>query len=425
MIGWIKKKFNSISGYVEKQFFDYMVFFGLIFVVIYFFTYLVEIITANLGLTYYVYNLYSSICCIYIICKLIFTIRDKGTKSLLTYQFLINFRPKYYSIYLESLFIFLFFSYIVYKISAYNENVFGLILITAMIGKIYISVLINNLGKILLNKKVEAMYAGNEIKVKIYDEIFQDSIFLIDHLHDSVMATMQDKINSEKLKTDLITNISHDLKTPLTSIINYVDLLKYEKDDQERERYTEILSYNAKRLKSLLVDLIYASKTGTGNVELNMEPIELNELVLQVYGQFDSDFDKKNLSFEYNDIKDRIVMLTDGSKLSRVIENIFSNIVKYSEEATEVYGESNVVDNNIILTFKNKSKNKIEGDSNNLLNQFVRGEKSRHSEGSGLGLYIAKNLVEILGGNIYILSQDDYFILTLKFKITGIKRNNK
>lgn len=425
MLGLIKDKFNSIDGYVEKQIFDYTIFFGLLFVVIYFFIYFIEIITAILGLTFYVYNFYTMITLFYIIYRILDTIRHKGTKCLLTYQFIINFRPKYYNIYIESLFTFIFFFYIIYIVSTYNENVFGLLFITAIIGKIYVSVLINNLGKILLNKKVEAMYSGKEARVKIYDEIFQDSVFLIDHLHDSIIATMQDKINSEKLKTELITNISHDLKTPLTSIINYVDLLKYEKDEDERKRYTEILSYNATRLKSLLVDLIYASKTGTGNIDLEMEAIELNELVLQVYGQFYSDFEKKKLSFEYNDIKDRIVMLTDGAKLSRVIENIFSNIVKYSQEDTEVYGESNVEGDYISLSFKNKSKDKLEEDSKNLLNQFVRGEKSRHSEGSGLGLYIAKNLVEILGGEIYIKSQDDYFILTLKFKITGIKKSSK
>ncbi len=422
MFNWIKKSFNDIDGHIEKQITDLLLYFSVGFILIFSVSYFIENVIDYYNFSVIISMIYFIIAFSFSIVKIAIIIYRKNKNAFLIYQFISNFKPKYYDIYVEALLILLFLIYTMATIMATNRNLFGLIFIGGILAKIYISILINDLGKILLNKKVEAMYSGKDIDVYIDDDIYKDSVYLINHLHDSVINTMQDKINSERMKSELITNISHDIKTPLTSIINYVDLLSHETDEDEKKRYIEILDYKAKRLKTMVIDLIYASKTGTGNIDLEMEVVELNELVLQVYGQFDSDFDKLNLDFEYNDKKKVIMMMTDGDKLSRVIDNIFSNIIKYSKPNTKVYGESDIVDNCIILRFTNISKNKIDVSADELMRQFVRGERSRHSEGSGLGLYIAKNLIELLGGSSNIIIDGDQFTYEIKFKVTKKKK---
>ena len=425
MITWIKRKFRSIDGYVEKQIVDLLLYFSFGFILVFTFSFFVENIVNIYNFSIIFSLIYFGLAFFFSVVKIIMTIIKKKKNAFLIYQFLSNFKTKYYNIYAESLLILLFLVYTMATIMVTNRNLFGIIFIGSILAKIYISILTNNLGKILLNKKVEAMYSGKDIDVYIDDDIYKDSVYLINHLHDSVINTMQDKINSERMKTELITNISHDIKTPLTSIINYVDLLNHEKDENEKQRYIEILEYNAKRLKTMVIDLIYAAKTGTGNIDIEMEVVELNELVLQVYGQFDSDFSKEALDFEYHDKRKTVLMMTDGAKLSRVIENIFSNIVKYSKPRTKVIGECDVIDDSIILKFSNVCKNKIEVSAKDLMGQFVRGEKSRHSEGSGLGLYIAKNLIELLGGTSKISLDGDLFIYEIIFKVTRKKKKNK
>ena len=425
MINWIKKSFRSIDGYVEKQLVDLLLYFSFGFILVFTVSFFIENIINVYNFSVAITLIYAMFAFVYSMVKVVRTIYKKKKNAFLIYQFISNFKGKYYNIYVESLLTLIFLMYTMATIMVANRNLFGIVFIGAILAKIYISILINNLGKILLNKKVEAMYSGKDIDVFIDDEIYKDSVYLINHLHDSVINTMQDKINSEKMKTELITNISHDIKTPLTSIINYVDLLNHETDESEKKRYIEILEYNAKRLKTMVIDLIYASKTGTGNIDIEMEVVELNELVLQVYGQFDSDFNKMGLEFEYNDKRKTVLMMTDGAKLSRVIENIFSNIVKYSKPNTKVYGECDVVNDNIILKFSNISKNKIEVSAEDLMGQFVRGERSRHSEGSGLGLYIAKNLIELLGGTSKISIDEDRFVYEINFKVTRKKKIDK
>lgn len=286
-----------------------------------------------------------------------------------------------------------------------------------LVYKIAISILKNYLGKVLLNRKIESLYNGEYEDIFINDTTFNNSIFLMDNLYSAMKNSIDAEYRSEKLKTELITGVSHDIKTPLTSIINYVDLVKRAKTEEKREEYLEILSYNAKRLKSMIVDLIEASKTGSGSVDLNLQVIELNELILQTYGQFDKDFEKNGLKLEYNSFKDNIFIKLDADRLNRVFENIFSNIVKYSEEKSIVNVDITNNKNKLKIAVKNKSKIKYDKDIKNLQDRFIRSTNTESIEGSGLGLYIAKASVELLNGEFQIRLDRDYFIVEIFFAI--------
>lgn len=234
-------------------------------------------------------------------------------------------------------------------------------------------------------------------------------------IKDSMYQAAQNQVKSQKMKTELITNLSHDLKTPLTSIINYADILsKKETMDEEARNYIHILGRNSERLKSMIINLIDASKTGSGNITLEPVIIDFNELVNQIYGDSAADYESRNLNFVYEADSEDIPIYTDGNVLSRVIQNLFSNVYKYARPDTEVWGHSSVVGDKIFFSLKNKSKNKINISKEELQNQFIRGDKSRTTEGSGLGLYIAKNLVEILGGEFRIVVDDDNFQVFLE-----------
>lgn len=237
-----------------------------------------------------------------------------------------------------------------------------------------------------------------------------EAIMDLIRIKDQMYRAAQASVASQQMKTELITNISHDLKTPLTSIINYADILsKKMVMDEEARNYIRVLGRNSERLRSLIIDLIEASKTGTGNVNLEPAIIDFNELVSQIYGDFDNDYQKKGLEFIYEPGAEDVPIYTDGNVLSRVIQNLFSNVYKYSLEKTRVYGKTHITEDRIYFNLKNISKNKLNVSADHLQNQFIRGEKSRTTEGSGLGLYIAKNLVEILEGEFRIVIDGDYF----------------
>jgi len=230
---------------------------------------------------------------------------------------------------------------------------------------------------------------------------------MLDHINEDVQISIDSQLRSERLKTELITNISHDLKTPLTSIINYTDLLKsHQFKDDTALSYVNALDRNSQRLKSLITDLVDASKTETGNVNIYIEKLELNELISQVYGEFDTSFNKKNISFIFNPEED-VFVLADGNHLGRVLENIIGNANKYTLENTRIYGVVNEEDEFISFSLKNVSKDELNISPDELMEQFVRGERSRNTEGSGLGLYIAKNLMQLMNGELLIAINGD------------------
>ncbi|NMB15004.1 MAG: sensor histidine kinase, partial [Gallicola sp.] len=200
---------------------------------------------------------------VFTLIKLIKDISKYGKHSFLTYEMVGNFSVKYTGVYIES-FLVIVFMYVAFDfIRQTNSDAVGLLLIAAIMYRATISVIKSNMGKIVLNKKVEKLYNGMVSEEIFLEKTISETLYLLDHLYGSMQESMEEKLKSERLKTELITNISHDIKTPLTSIINYVDLLKNEENDTEKEKYINILDYNSRRLKSMVLDLIDASKTGT------------------------------------------------------------------------------------------------------------------------------------------------------------------
>lgn len=416
---WLKRIFDSIDGYIEDQIFYLVLFFGIQYLLL---NILTEILTKGIFNIDGIFKIYVVVLLVY---KLYKTIKKYGIHSFLTIDFILGFRFKYFMVYLECLVIEIFLIIAFFYIRADNEELLGIYSMAIIIQKISASVMENYLGKVLLNRKIEALNEGKNIDVSIVEDTYSESIYLIDHLYDSMKKSLDAKYKSERLKTDLITNISHDLKTPLTSIINYVDIVKNTDNEEERKKYIDILDFNAKRLKSMVIDLIDASKTGTGNIDLNYEIIELNELILQVYGQFDARFEEKNLEFDYDSFSDNIFINVDGDQLSRVFENLIGNAVNYSRENSKIIVRISVSDNHLVISLSNETEEKIEVKSEDLLEQFVRGEKSRSSEGSGLGLYISKNIIELMKGKLNIKIEDNKFIVLISFKIKTNKKKVK
>lgn len=240
-------------------------------------------------------------------------------------------------------------------------------------------------------------------------------------IKNAVEASMKD----ERMKTELITNVSHDIKTPLTSIINYVDLVKREDVDNERVRsYIKVLDEKSQRLKQLIDDLVEASKISSGNINLNFEKINLTELLNQTIGEFSEKFEQKGLSIVMNGNASNVVIEADSRSIFRVIENLFNNVYKYALERTRVYVSINCIGRDGIqvqemaeIIIKNISASELNCNPEELTERFIRGDESRTTEGSGLGLSIAKNLTEAQNGTFEIQLDGDLFKVILTFPI--------
>lgn len=227
---------------------------------------------------------------------------------------------------------------------------------------------------------------------------------------------VEERMKSERLKTELITNVSHDLKTPLTSIINYADLLGSENLEQERvSEYAEVLLRQSKRLKKLLDDLMEASKATTGNLEVNPERCEVGVLLTQAAGEYEQRFAEKELELRTDQPETPVYILADGRHLWRVFDNLLNNICKYAQENSRVYLSLEQRDGHACVIFRNMSKYALNIPAQELEERFVRGDKSRHMEGNGLGLSIAKSLVELQNGKMEIVTDGDLFKVILTF----------
>lgn len=243
----------------------------------------------------------------------------------------------------------------------------------------------------------------------------------VNHIRDGLMESVNESLKNEKLKADLITNVSHDIKTPLTSIVNYVDLLKRENIGNENARnYIRILDEKSQRLKQLTEDLVETSKITSGNVKLDMQKIDMVELLYQTGGEFNERFEARNLTIVTKIPNKSMYIYADGRQLYRSLENLYTNAAKYALENTRVYVELSNNDNKAVFTIKNVSKNELDIVSDgkvDLTERFVRGEKSRTTEGSGLGLSIAKNLTTLMGGKFEINVDGDLFIATIEYEM--------
>ena len=238
------------------------------------------------------------------------------------------------------------------------------------------------------------------------------------HIGAGLDAAVENSLKNERMKTELITNVSHDIKTPLTSIINYVDLLKRENPEDPKIRgYLEVLENKAQRLKVLTEDVVEASKASTGNITLEMTDLNFVELVHQVIGEFEEKFEERNLTMVVHFDEEEAIICADGRRLWRVLENVFGNASKYAMENTRVYVDVKVDRPNVQLSLKNISAQPLNISADELTERFIRGDISRNTEGSGLGLSIAKDLVRLQGGEFKLYLDGDLFKVTIEFKM--------
>ncbi|MDD3654136.1 MAG: HAMP domain-containing sensor histidine kinase [Desulfotomaculaceae bacterium] len=230
----------------------------------------------------------------------------------------------------------------------------------------------------------------------------------INSITDGLNKAVESEIKSERLKSELITNVSHDIRTPLTSIITYVDLLKKETDQAKAAEYIDVIEQKAQRLKVLTDDLFEATKASSGNIPVNFEKIDLVSLITQGLGEFDDKIQACGLDFKIS-APDKVLIKADGKLLWRSIENLLLNIFKYALAGSRVYIDINDSGQAVTLTIKNISACELNISADELLERFKRGDASRTSQGSGLGLYIAKSLVEIQNGSFHIEIDGDLF----------------
>lgn len=232
----------------------------------------------------------------------------------------------------------------------------------------------------------------------------------INTITDGLKIAVQNKVKSERLKTELITNVSHDIKTPLTSIISYVDLLKREGlNSPNAPKYLDVLDRKSNRLKTLTEDLFEAAKVTSGSIAVNFQKININSLVSQIMGELDEKIQESKLEFIINSTSDRIYGYGDGRHLSRVMENLLSNIFKYALKESRVYIDITEKEKEVSVTFKNISAYKLNIPIDELMERFKRGDESRSSEGNGLGLAIANSLMELQKGKLSLSIDGDLF----------------
>lgn len=231
-------------------------------------------------------------------------------------------------------------------------------------------------------------------------------------------AALQEKVKSERLKADLITNVSHDIKTPLTSIINYVDLLKREHiQDPKIQGYLEVLEQKSQRLKTLTEDLVEASKASSGNLKLEIADIDLVELVQQTGGEFAEKFERRHLEVVSHLPKEPLLIRADGRRMWRILENLYNNAFKYAMERSRIYVDVFQQNGRAVFTIKNVSESPLNISPDELTERFVRGDVSRTTEGSGLGLSIAKSLTQLQGGEFDIVIDGDLFKAVVSFPV--------
>lgn len=268
----------------------------------------------------------------------------------------------------------------------------------------------------IIREGTEEIAAGNyedKIELKHYKEIENN----LNHASENLQKAVEEAIKSERLKSELITNVSHDLKTPLTSVINYADLLnKNDLSEEEIKEYSEIVYKKSHQLKKLIEDLFEASKINTENVELNRENIDFKELLKQIVGEWSDKLEASGLEIITNYPEEECTLYLDGGKMYRVLENIFSNISKYAMENTRVYVDLKIEDNKKVLEIKNISKYSLNISAEQLMERFTREDVARNTEGSGLGLSIAKSLTEIQGGSFTTVVDGDLFKVRIEFK---------
>lgn len=266
---------------------------------------------------------------------------------------------------------------------------------------------INNVIKSIENISIDNLDDNSNIKEN--DEFF-NAYESIKNIKTSIESAVEERLKSERLKTELITNVSHDLKTPLTSIINYVDLMKKNNlSEEDSKAYLEIIDKKSKRLKVLIEELFEASKLNSGDIELNKEKVDLVSLIKQTLGEFEKQIEHSQLELILKLPNEKVYLELDGKKIWRVFENILNNIFKYSQKNTRVYIDLIGNEKQVMVITKNISAYQLNINHDELFEKFKRGDESRNTEGSGLGLSIARGIMEIHGGEMKIEVDGDLF----------------
>lgn len=290
--------------------------------------------------------------------------------------------------------------------------------ILADIGVIYV-VISNAIAKSRIKKGIEQIASGDlnyRIELKGLRGTNLEMAEKVNNIGNGLNRAVEENMKSERLKTDLITNVSHDIKTPLTSIINYVDLLKRENlQDEKIQGYLAILEAKAQRLKTLTEDVVEASKVSSGNIKLEFMNVNLVEMIQQTEGEFEEKFSARDLSVITSLPEQEAIIHVDGRRLWRVLENIYGNAAKYAMPGTRVYADLKVEDETVRFSLKNISEQQLNISADELTERFIRGDISRSTEGSGLGLSIAQSLMKMQGGVMELYLDGDLFKVELEF----------
>lgn len=297
----------------------------------------------------------------------------------------------------------------------------GIFLMFVLDMAVLLYLLRDMVGKQSVYEGIQQISKG-DLKYKIDTAALQGETYemakAVNEMGDGLQQAVEAIVKNERLKAELITNVSHDIKTPLTSIVNYVDLLKRENLQGERvQHYIEVLDQKSQRLKQLTEDLVEASKISSGNIELQMVKMQLQSMVRQAYGEFQERFEERGLTPVWTMEREPVCIMADGRQLWRILENLLGNIYKYALEGTRIYIDMYRKDRSVFLSLKNTSKEKLTLEAEELAGRFVRGDKSRNTEGSGLGLSIAQSLVQLQGGTFTLQVDGDLFKAVISFPV--------
>lgn len=284
---------------------------------------------------------------------------------------------------------------------------------------------LNSIQQDKIGEAIHNISSGDtSYKIDITDFFGKEKILAenLNNIGSGMETALQEKVKSERLKADLITNVSHDIKTPLTSIINYVDLIKREHIPNEKlQIYLEVLDQKSQRLKTLTEDLVEASKASSGNLKLEISDIDLIELILQTSGEFEDKFAARSLELVTEFPEGTIIIEADGKRLWRILENLYNNSCKYSMEHSRIYVTVAKIESQAVFTIKNVSERPLNINPDELTERFVRGDVARTTEGSGLGLSIARSLTELQNGIFKVIIDGDLFKVTVEFPLAKRK----
>jgi signal transduction histidine kinase len=299
---------------------------------------------------------------------------------------------------------------------------FGIIL--AIVYTIILFVVFRKYLMDIKNKFEILLSATNKIAAGNLDIVIEENLGVFNPIKEQLMEiqsgfkkAVNEEVKSQRMKTELISNVSHDLKTPLTSIITYVDLLKGENlAEEERKAYIDTLDKKSQRLKFLIEDLFEVSRATSGNINLNLVKVDIVELMRQTEVELDDKIKNANLKIRNNFPGNKSILQLDSQKTFRIFENLLNNVVKYAMEGSRVYIDIIANEDNVEITIKNMSAEEINFEAEDIVERFERGDKSRNTEGSGLGLAIVKSFVEVQGGTFNVDVDGDLFKVTIVFK---------